>query len=188
MYTDKTIDQIRDADLLTVVSHYVELKKQGSSYVGLSPFTEEKTPSFHVSKSKNIWKCFSSGKGGNSPISFVMESQSKTFPEALEAIAPITGVVLEKEIVDSIEKEKWEKKERLLGELNYANNIFTNNFHSLPENHWAKEHLKQLDYTKETLQSFQISYASKGFNQLYSIQYKTRIFMYVFFLLFSLKF
>ena len=169
MYTQKSIEKVRDADLLAIVGYYVDLKKQGSSFAGLSPFVYEKTPSFHVSESKNIWKCFSSGKGGNSGISFVMESQKKTFPEALEDIASIIGITLEKETVNPKEKEKWSEKEVLLGLLSYTNQKFTKNFNSLFENHWARKHIKKLGYTDETLGTFQIGYASKEFNELYEI-------------------
>src|SRR5690606_32668011 len=95
LYTQASIDRVRDADLVQVISHYVQLKPSGSTLKGLSPFQNEKTPSFMVSKSKNIWKCFASGNGGNDGISFVMAHTSCTFPEAIKTIGDICNIHLE---------------------------------------------------------------------------------------------
>ena len=83
----ETVEQIHQTAIIEdVVGDYVELKKQGSSYRGLSPFTNEKTPSFYVVPSKGIFKCFSSGKGG-SLMTFVMEVEKVSYPEALRIVA-----------------------------------------------------------------------------------------------------
>jgi DNA primase len=82
-----TIDQIMSVAMIEeVIGDFVQLKKSGSSYKGLSPFTNEKTPSFYVSPSKGIFKCFSSGKGGNS-VTFLMEHEKLSYPEALRWLA-----------------------------------------------------------------------------------------------------
>lgn len=87
MITKKTIEEVLDrADIVDVVSDYVTLKKAGSNWKGCCPFHNEKTPSFIVSPSKNICKCFGCGKGGN-PINFVMEHEQLTFPEAIKKLA-----------------------------------------------------------------------------------------------------
>ena len=83
----ETITQIFDtADIVEVISDFINLKKSGSNYKGLSPFSNEKTPSFMVSPSKRIFKDFSSGKGGN-VISFLMEHEHLSYPEALKWLA-----------------------------------------------------------------------------------------------------
>ena len=87
MIPTKTVELIHQTAIIEdVVGDYVELKKQGSSYRGLSPFTSEKTPSFYVVPSKGIFKCFSSGKGG-SLMTFVMAIEKVSYPEALRIVA-----------------------------------------------------------------------------------------------------
>ena len=87
MIPQETVDQIMNAAVIEeVVGDYVELKKSGSSLRGLSPFTNEKTPSFYVLPAKGIFKCFSSGKGG-SVVTFLMELEKASYPEALKMLA-----------------------------------------------------------------------------------------------------
>lgn len=82
-----TVQKILDAaDIVEVVSDFVHLKRRGSGYIGLCPFHNERTPSFSVSKSKGICKCFSCGKGG-SPVNFIMELEQMSFNEALRYLA-----------------------------------------------------------------------------------------------------
>ena len=81
------IERVRDsADIVDVVSKYVDLKQRGPNYFGLCPFHNEKTPSFSVSPSKQIWKDFSSGKGGN-VIAFLMEHEQFNYPESIRYLA-----------------------------------------------------------------------------------------------------
>ena len=83
MITKPTIDRIMEAtDIVEVIGEFVQLKKRGANYVGLSPFANERTPSFTVSPVKGIFKDFSSGKGG-SAVTFLMELEKFTYPEAL---------------------------------------------------------------------------------------------------------
>lgn len=87
MIAQTTIDQVfEEMDVVDVISNFLELKKSGSNYSAKSPFTEEKTPSFMVSPAKQIFKCFSTGQGGNA-LSFLTSSQGMTFPEAIEYLA-----------------------------------------------------------------------------------------------------
>ena len=89
--SQKTINEIFDAAIIEdVIAEFVVLKKTGANYKGLSPFNDEKTPSFVVSPSKEIWKDFSSGKGGNL-ISFLIEHEQYTYPEALLFLAKKTN-------------------------------------------------------------------------------------------------
>lgn len=95
MLAKKTIDEVRELDLVQAISKYVDLKKAGSQYEGKSPFTDEKTGSFYVSPSKNCWKCFSTGKGGNNPIAFLMEAKHLSFVDAVKTLADENNIVIE---------------------------------------------------------------------------------------------
>ena len=97
-----TIEQI-DFQMLEVISHYIDLKKVGSLYKGLSPFNSERSPSFIFTPSKSIWKDFSSGKGGKSAIKFVMEYEGLSFKDAIVKCANILGVEIEYENGDEEE-------------------------------------------------------------------------------------
>jgi len=92
-----TIDRILDAARIEeVVGEFATLKRSGSSFRGLSPFTQEKTPSFYVVPSKGIFKCFSSGKGG-SVVTFLMEHEKLTYPDALRWLAKKYSIEIEEE-------------------------------------------------------------------------------------------
>ena len=83
MISKETIDRVFETALVEeVISDFIQLKKSGSNFKGLSPFTDEKTPSFMVSPAKQIWKDFSSGKGGN-VVAFLMEHDKLSYPEAV---------------------------------------------------------------------------------------------------------
>src|SRR5512143_1576098 len=87
MIDRQTIDRILDtAQIVDVIQEFVPLKRRGVNYLGLCPFHNEKTPSFTVSPSKNIYKCFGCGKGGN-PVNFVMEQEKISYYEALKLLA-----------------------------------------------------------------------------------------------------
>ena len=95
MIPQETVDAIMNAAVIEdVVGDYVELKKSGSALRGLSPFTNEKTPSFYVLPAKGIFKCFSSGKGG-SLVTFLMELEKVSYPEALRMLARRYNIEIE---------------------------------------------------------------------------------------------
>ena len=107
MIPQETVDQIMNAAVIEeVVGDYVELKKSGSSMRGLSPFTNEKTPSFYVLPAKGIFKCFSSGKGG-SVVTFLMELEKASYPEALRMLARRYNIEVQ-------EKEQQESSDALV--------------------------------------------------------------------------
>ena len=83
MILQETIDKVFSLDIVDVIKPYVQLKKAGANYKGLSCFTDERSPSFIVSPAKGIFKCFSSGKGGNL-VKFIMEKEVMSFPEAIK--------------------------------------------------------------------------------------------------------
>lgn len=112
MISKQTIDKIFSAIRVEeIIGEYVQLKRAGSNFKGLSPFQDEKTPSFVVSPSKQIWKDFSTGKGGTA-ISFLMEIESFTYPEALRHAAKKYGIEIEETIQEQTEEQKMAQSER----------------------------------------------------------------------------
>src|SRR5260370_34423719 len=114
MITKPTINRIMEAtDIVEVIGEFVQLKKRGANYVGLSPFANERTPSFTVSPAKGIFKDFSSGKGG-SAITFLMELEKFTYPEALKWLAKNYNIEGE-ETAETVEnKEERNRRESLM--------------------------------------------------------------------------
>ena len=112
MISKQTIDKIFSTIRVEeIVGEYVQLKRAGSNYKGLSPFHDEKTPSFVVSAAKQIWKDFSTGKGGTA-ISFLMEIENFTYPEALRHAAKKYGIEIEEDQKDFSEEAKNAQSER----------------------------------------------------------------------------
>ena len=126
MISKQTIDKIFSTIRVEeIIGEYVQLKRAGSNFKGLSPFHEEKSPSFVVSPSKQIWKDFSSGKGGTA-ISFLMEIESFTYPEALRHAAKKYGIEIEedkRELTDE-QKQAQTDKELLYKIHEIANDYF----------------------------------------------------------------
>src|SRR6187431_1669299 len=117
MITPNTIQQILGRiDILDVVGDYVKLKKRGSNYLGLCPFHNEKTPSFTVSPSKEIYKCFGCGKSGNS-ISFLMEHDKLSYTEAIRSLAKKYNVELEETTADP----EYRETQQVADSLNIIN-------------------------------------------------------------------
>ncbi|MDX2189837.1 MAG: DNA primase [Bacteroidota bacterium] len=115
---------IQSADIVEIVGDFVTLKKRGANYAALSPFTNEKTPSFYVSPAKQIFKCFSTGKGGDS-IKFLMEIDGLTYVEALKYIAKKYQIELEYDKVqDDSFNEQQSERDALYIVLNYAKDYF----------------------------------------------------------------
>jgi DNA primase len=110
----ETVQRILDtADIVEVVSDFVTLKRRGANYIGLCPFHNERTPSFSVSKSKGICKCFSCGKGG-SPVNFLMELEQMSYYEALKWLAKKYGIeIKEREMTDKERNEEHERESML---------------------------------------------------------------------------
>jgi len=157
-YTNSSIDRVREADIVKTIENYVPLKKEGSNYKGSSPFANEKTPSFVVSPAKQIFKCFSSGIGGDG-ITFVTIKENVEFIEAIEIIAKIHNIFLEKEEESPEQKRKQETKDEMFHLLNEASRKYVQSFKKLEANHWAKELISGREFTDETCIDFQIGYA-----------------------------
>src|ERR1700761_6405774 len=126
MITKPTIDRIYEAtDIVEVIGEFVQLKKRGANYVGLSPFANERTPSFTVSPVKGIFKDFSSGKGG-SAVTFLMELEKFTYPEALKWLAKKYGIEIEETQESPENREAENHRESLMIVTDYASRFFHN--------------------------------------------------------------
>src|SRR6056297_4036631 len=120
MIDQLTIDRIYSSiDIVDVVGDYISLKRRGANYLGLCPFHNEKTPSFTVSPSKGIYKCFGCGKGGNA-VNFIMEHEHLSYPEALKYLAKKYNIeIIEKELTAE-EIEEKNVRDSLLIVTNFA--------------------------------------------------------------------
>ena len=126
MISKITIDKVFQTALVEeVIGDFIQLKKSGSNYKGLSPFTNEKTPSFMVSPTKQIWKDFSSGKGGNM-IAFLMEHEQYSYPQAIRYLADKYNIeIIETELTDK-QKDDNNFKEKLFLICDFVKNYFRN--------------------------------------------------------------
>lgn len=119
-----TIDRIIDAaDIVDVVSGYVTLRRAGASYKGLCPFHDDKTPSFYVSPSKGLCKCFSCGKGGN-VVHFIMEEEQLSYYEALKFLAKKYGIEVEERQLTDEERLQQNERESMFAVNEWASNYF----------------------------------------------------------------
>lgn len=125
MISERTIQQVRDLGIETVLKPYVKLTRRGSSLVGLCPFHSERAPSFSVSPDKNLYHCFGCNRGGDA-IGFVMEKENLHFIEAVEKIARDNGITIEYTGKDQTEEEKaaYLHKESLLAVNEIAQRYF----------------------------------------------------------------
>lgn len=154
------IDEIKSvADIVSVIGDYVELKRAGSNYVGLCPFHNEKTPSFSVSPSKGIFHCFGCGVGGD-VISFIMQKEGLSYPEAIKFLADKLGILVE---TNEVNKEKYEHRKKLF-EINNEAKLFY--YKNLLINDTPKDYIKKRNLNNNLINKFIIGYAD-GKNSLY---------------------
>jgi DNA primase len=158
--SDATIQEIKNKiDIIDVIGDFVSLKKVGSNYRALSPFTNEKTPSFYVSPSKEIFKCFSSGKGGDA-ISFVMEVEGINYIEALKYLANKYGIEVQEEEMTDEQIQAQNERDSLFIVLNFASKYYEN---LLNENDEGRSiglsYFKERGFTDSTIQKFGLGYA-----------------------------
>jgi len=159
MIDRSTIEKILDAaQIVDVIQEFVPLKKRGVNYLGLCPFHNEKTPSFTVSPSKEIFKCFGCGKVGNS-VNFIMEHEHLTYPEALKYLARKYHIeVVEKELTPE-ELEKQNERESLLVLTAYASRQFSENLFQSDEGiSVGLSYFKERGFRQNTLKKFEIGY------------------------------
>ncbi len=162
MISDTKKEEIRDAaDLVEVVSDYVKLKKVGSSYKGLCPFHEEKTPSFHVTPRLRIYKCFGCGASGD-VFNFIMEMEGVGFTEALRSLAERYQISLPEEDTQEYDEAQY-LREGIYHALRFAGVYYHNRLKESAEAEKARSNLKERGYKQKTIRRFGLGYApSKG--------------------------
>lgn len=160
MISQNTISQVFEtARVEEVIGDFVQLKKAGSNFKGLSPFSEERTPSFMVSPVKQIWKDFSTGKGGNA-ITFLMEHEHFTYPEAIRYLAKKYNIEIEETERTDEEKEQANAKESLYLVSEYANEYFQKVLQKTDQGQAiGKSYFKERGFTEDTIKKFQLGYS-----------------------------
>lgn len=160
MISKTTIDQVYEtARLEEVIGDFVQLKKSGSNFKGLSPFTDERTPSFMVSPVKQIWKDFSSGKGGN-VVAFLMEHEHFTYPEAIKYLAKKYNIEVEETEQTDEQKEQANERESMYLVSEYAQKYFTETlWESEPGKAIGLTYFKERGFTNETIKRFGLGYS-----------------------------
>jgi DNA primase len=161
----ETIERIKsNAEIVEVVSDYVTLKKRGSNLMACCPFHNEKSPSFNVNPRLGIYKCFGCGKSGDS-ISFVMEYDKLTYPEALRQLAHKYNIEIEEDKSTPQEKENRSERESLLIVLNYARKYYQE---ILTENQEGKSiglsYFKERGFSDKTIQAFELGYSMDSYD------------------------
>jgi len=155
-----TIDNVfESARVEEVIGDFVQLKKSGSNFKGLSPFTDERSPSFMVSPVKQIWKDFSSGKGGN-VVAFLMEHEHFTYPEAIKYLARKYGIEIEETEQSNEQKEEANQKESLYLVSEFAKTYFCNTLHlTEPGKAIGLSYFKERGFTDDTIKKFELGYS-----------------------------
>lgn len=159
MISKNTIQKVHDtADIVDVVGSFVKLKKRGANYLGNCPFHNEKTPSFTVSPSKGIYKCFGCGKAGNS-VTFVQEHEKLSYPEAITWLAKKYHIEIEETLQSNEEKEKQQVEESLRIIQQFAASYFNQNLTDTQEgNMLGFSYFQERGFRKETIEKFQLGY------------------------------
>lgn len=166
MYSNEIIEEVVSKnDIVDVISGYVKLKKNGSSYVGLCPFHNEKSPSFSVSGGRQLYHCFGCGVGGN-VITFVMEYENFTFLEAVKNLADRVGMTLPETNYSQQEKEAKDFKEKLLEVNKLAATYYYRQLRSQGGS-LGYQYLKKRGLSDETLNRFGLGYAGQVGGALY---------------------
>lgn len=166
IYSSEVIEEVVSRnDIVDVISGYIKLKKSGSSYVGLCPFHNEKSPSFSVSGTKQMYHCFGCGVGGN-VITFVMEYENYTFPEAVKMLADRAGIALPVKEYSGEDRRERDIKTKLL-EINKIAATFY--YHQLksPAGQSGLDYLKKRQLSDKTINTFGLGYAPQLTGDLY---------------------
>ena len=161
MISRQTIDALFSAARVEeVIGDFVSLKRAGSNLKGLSPFADEKTPSFMVSPAKQIWKDFSTGKGGN-VVTFLMEHEQFTYPEALRWLAKKYNIEIEEDREQTDEqKEELKLRESLYIVSEFANKYFQEQLNETEEGrNVGLSYFKERGFTKQTIEKFELGYS-----------------------------
>ena len=156
----ETIDKIREtADVVEVVGDYVTLKKRGQNHIANCPFHNEKTPSFNVSATKGIYKCFGCGKAGDS-IQFVMDIEGLGYVEALKHLAKKYGIAFEETVPTSEELVQRNERESLYIVLNHAKNYYQEILHDNDEGKAiGLSYFKERGFSEDIIKKFELGYS-----------------------------
>lgn len=158
-YPEEIVEQVRQQNnIVDIISTYVRLTRHGSSYTGLCPFHNEKTPSFSVSESKQIFKCFGCGESGN-VVTFLMKYENYTFPEALKALADRVNITLPEQEYSEEQKRRIDRKSQLL-EMNRQAAVYF--FSKLKTAHGKNAYhyfAKERGLSNETIVKFGLGYS-----------------------------
>ena len=160
MITKPTIDRIMEAtDIVEVIGEFVQLKKRGANYVGLSPFANERTPSFTVSPAKGIFKDFSSGKGG-SAVTFLMELEKFSYPEALKWLANKYSIEVEETVEKAENREEENHRESLMVVSGFAARFFHESLLNTDDGQSiGLSYFKERGFSSETIKKFELGYS-----------------------------
>tara|TARA_B100000767_G_scaffold275516_1_gene312935 strand:- start:12459 stop:14414 length:1956 start_codon:yes stop_codon:yes gene_type:complete len=160
LISKNTIDQVYEtARVEEVIGDFVGLKKSGTNFKGLSPFTQERSPSFMVSPVKQIWKDFSSGKGGN-VVAFLMEHEHFSYPEAIRYLAKKYNIEIEETEQTDAEKEKLNERESMFLVAEHANSYFKNTLWEASDGKAiGLTYFKERGFADETIKKFDLGYS-----------------------------
>ena len=168
MIDHNTVQQILDtADIVDVVSDFVTLKKRGANWIGLCPFHNDRRPSFYVSRSKGICKCFACGEGG-SAVNFIMKHEQLSYPEALRYLARKYHIeIQEKELTDE-EKQAQTEREAMLMLNEWACSYFEKQLHDTQAGQEiGLSYFNERGFNDATIKEFRLGYSSEGYDDFY---------------------
>ncbi len=167
MISRETIDEIKNRiDIVDVISDFVSLKRSGQNYKALSPFNNEKTPSFYVVPAKGIFKDFSSGKGGDA-ITFVMEHEGMSYMEAIRFLARKYGVEITEDVASAEAREQQSEREGLYILMNFAKDYYKENLFNTEEGKGiGLSYFRERAFNDQTIQKFELGFALEGWSHL----------------------
>lgn len=166
MISRETIDEVRNRiDIVDVISDFVSLKRSGQNYKALSPFNNEKTPSFFVVPGRGIFKDFSSGKGGDA-ITFVMEHEGMSYTEAIRYLAKKYGVEIQEDAQSEALREKQTEREGLYILMNFAKDFYKENLKTDEGKSIGLSYFHERGFNDRTISKFELGYALDGWSNL----------------------
>ncbi|MBQ2490981.1 MAG: DNA primase, partial [Muribaculaceae bacterium] len=168
-----TVERIIDAaDIVDVVSDFVSLKKRGQNYLGLCPFHNDRRPSFNVSRTKGIYKCFACGAGGG-VVNFVMEHEQMTYVEALRYLAKKYHIEIEERELTDAERMAENERESMLVVNEFALQFFEDQLTNTREGQEiGMSYFKERGFTQESIKKFHLGYSPEGRSALYDAAIK----------------